>query len=48
MSNLLWELADQFEDRAKDRDLGPIERYVWKRAFTELTERLGEREFVNG
>lgn len=39
----LWELLDLFEDRSKDKNLGPITRYVWKTAFEELKLRLGER-----
>lgn len=40
----LWELADQFEDRSKDKTVfGPLQRWVWREAWKELTERLPER-----
>ncbi|MFM8798713.1 MAG: hypothetical protein ACKODT_07130 [Fluviibacter sp.] len=40
----LWELADLFEDRAKDRNtFGPLQRMVWAAAHQALVERLGER-----
>lgn len=42
--SVLWELADQFEDRSKDtRHYGPLQRYIWRKAWEELVERLGSR-----
>lgn len=44
MTNL-WQLADEWEDRWRDkRRIGPIERYTWKQAWLELTAKLGERK----
>lgn len=44
-TDLLWELADTWEGRIKDkRGVGPIERYVWRKAWEELVARLGERK----
>lgn len=43
-TGVLWELADEFEARARDRHrYGPTERYLWRTAAKELSERLGKR-----
>lgn len=40
----LWDLADQLEGKVRDkRHVGPLERYILKEVWTELTKRLGER-----
>lgn len=45
----LWELADEFEARARDKHrYMPIERYVWRQAAQELGQRLGQRGGPSG
>lgn len=42
--NDLWRIADEFEDRARDRDgQSPLARLAWKQAHQELVAVLGER-----
>lgn len=48
LSNLshsqLWELADLFEDRSRDKHkFGPLQRMVWAEAARSLSMRLGDR-----
>ena len=47
MSNL-WELADEFEARSRDRHTyGPLARHVWATAWQELVARLEPRGISN-
>lgn len=40
-----WQVLDQFEDRARDKENnGPLARYIWRQAFEDLKEALGERK----
>lgn len=40
----LWELADSWEDRFRDKQMyGPLARHIWRQAWEELTERLDSR-----
>lgn len=40
----LWELADEFAARSKDRHhYGPLQRMIWQQAHAALVQRLGER-----
>lgn len=41
--DLLWELADDCEAKARDKDLMPVERYVWRNVHQSLVQRLGDR-----
>ncbi|MCV7381585.1 hypothetical protein H7K38_23505 [Mycobacterium alsense] len=41
---MLWQLADRWEDRWRDyRGLSPLDRFIWKQAWQELVNVLGER-----
>lgn len=41
---MLWQLADRWEDRWRDyRGVSPLDRFIWKKAWTELVNVLGER-----
>ncbi len=46
--NELWELADRWEYRFKNKAYGPVARYAWRQAWEELTGRLGERPPIDG
>lgn len=42
--SMLWQLADRWEDRWRDyHGVSPLDRFIWKRAWTELVNVLGER-----
>ena len=42
-SHLLWQLVDRWEDRWRDDGGGYVAKMVWKQAWEELLNVMGER-----